>query len=312
MTKLRWIFGTAALLLALGLWLIAKDAVFTALTRDGPETSPAAPDPSSISGWLARPAAPPPAVWDGGWALDVIALPDGPDMARPDGVIDPASEPVNDALIRQNASLVPLLSEVGPVYMPALRLPSPARTRADWDPAAQDAAQAFAHYMEEDNRGRGFVVALPGRDTPLLTALEEVLSKATRLERDRFVGVILLSPADLDDRGAVEALCSRTGVQPCPLVLDLARPYGALRLVTAHQPGQKPPLQAPRTDADADPVATALLQYRDRALRFLDSRVTKEAEPFGGFEEIEIAPVREPGSTPGRPSVDREAPDPTP
>lgn len=311
MTKLRWIFGTAALLLVLCLWLIAKDAVFTALTRDGPETSPAAPDPSSISGWLARPAAPPPAVWEGGWALDVFALPDGPDISHPRGSLAPTDEPVAQALARQNEPVVSRLSEVGPVYMPTLRLPSPAQAQPDWSLALQDTARGFTHYLDVDNRGRGFVLALPARAMPLLPALESVLAEATDLERDRFAGVILLSASDTEG-GPIGALCSRSGVRPCPLSLDLSRPYGPLRLIVPHQPGQKPPLQAPDADRETDAAATALLQYRDRALAYLDTHATRKAEPFGGFEEIEVAPVREPGSTPGRPSVDREALDPTP
>ncbi len=311
MTRTRLIAGAVALVFGLGLWLLAKDPLLALFTGTGTQTVPTAPDPTQAGGWIARPAAAPPAVWEGGWALDVFALPDGPDISHPRGSLAPTDEPVAQALARQNEPVVSRLSEVGPVYMPALRLPSPAQAQPDWSLALQDTARGFTHYLDVDNRGRGFVLALPARAMRLLPALESVLAEATDLERDRFAGVILLSASDTEG-GPIGALCSRSGVRPCPLSLDLSRPYGPLRLIVPHQPGQKPPLQAPDADRETDAAATALLQYRDRALAYLDTHATREAEPFGGFEEIEVAPVREPGSTAGRPSADRTPPDPTP
>ncbi len=152
MNKLVLIGGGAVLLAAGGV------AAWMLLSAPEPEPIPLDPyDYTDAASWDVKPAEQPPAVWDGGWAIDVVQLTS--DMRR-----DPAD-------------IAAALDEIGPVYAPKLRAPN----------FAEDAAAALEEYLEASNNGRAFVIA---SDQPLPASTVPVIN-ADPMVRARFGGVLL-------------------------------------------------------------------------------------------------------------------------
>lgn len=144
-----------------GAVLLAAGGVAAWMLLSAPEPEPVPLDPydyTDAASWDVKPAEQPPAVWDGGWAIDVVQL--TYDMRR-----DPAD-------------IAAALDEIGPVYAPKLRAPN----------FAEDAAAALEEYLEANNNGRAFVIAT---DQPLPASTVPVIN-ADPMVRARFGGVLLL------------------------------------------------------------------------------------------------------------------------
>lgn len=126
------------------------------------ETRSAAPAPAADytdpESWSARPAEPPPAVWESGWAVDIILLDQGGKRAT--------------------SAYVEALGELGPVYAPILRRQE----------AGLDSASALEAYLKTDSRGRAFLIAL---NFPLSQPAANVIASDPMI-RARFGGLLLL------------------------------------------------------------------------------------------------------------------------
>lgn len=144
-----------------GALLLAAGGVAAWMLLQAPEPEPVHLDPydySQAESWDVKPAEQPPAVWETGWAIDVVQL-----------TADTRRDPEDIAAA---------LDVIGPVYAPKLRAPN----------FADDAAAALQEYLEVNNNGRAFVIAsnqpLPASTVPVINADPMV--------RARFGGVLLL------------------------------------------------------------------------------------------------------------------------
>lgn len=144
-----------------GALLLAAGGVAAWMMMSAPEPEPVHLDPydySDAESWTVKPAEQPPAVWDGGWAIDVVQL--------------------TTQTRRDPEDIAAALDAIGPVYAPKLRGPN----------FADDAAAALQEYLEVNNNGRAFVIAsnqpLPASTVPVINADPMV--------RARFGGILLL------------------------------------------------------------------------------------------------------------------------
>ena len=153
MNKLVWIGLGAGALVAGGI------ALWMFTSQPAPQPVPVNPyDYTLTESWDARPAEQPPAVWEEGWAIDVIQL-----------TVDTRRDPEEFAAA---------LGAIGPVYAPKLRAPN----------FAEDAAGALQQYLEASNNGRAFVIA---SNQPLPASAVPVIN-TDGMVRARFGGVLLL------------------------------------------------------------------------------------------------------------------------
>lgn len=150
-----------ALLIGLGAAIVVAGGVAAWKLYPTPEPEPVHLDPYDYTlteSWDVKPAEQPAAVWEDGWAIDVVQL--ATDTKR-------APEEISAAL-----------SAIGPVYAPKLRELH----------FADDAAEALQQYLDANNNGRAFVIAsnqpLPASTVPVINADPMV--------RARFGGVLLL------------------------------------------------------------------------------------------------------------------------
>lgn len=179
--------------------LIAGGALAVWKLNTAPEPEPVPVDPYDYTlteSWTARPDVPPAAVWDGGWAIDVIQL--TANMRR---------DPENSAAA---------LSALGPVYAPKLRAPN----------FSEDAASALEQYLAADNNGRAFVIAT---NQPLPASAVPVIN-ADPMVRARFGGVLLLDGQEAAFAEGVNpsSVCSdRFGVgEICAAPVEITRQNG--------------------------------------------------------------------------------------
>lgn len=181
----------ACLFLAAGIFLWIK------ISKPEPEPVPLDPyDYTLTESWDARPAEQPPAVWEEGWAIDVIQL-----------TADTRRDPEDFAAA---------LGAIGPVYAPKLRAPN----------FAEDAASALEAYLEASNNGRAFVIAsnqpLPATAVPVINT--------DAMVRARFGGVLLLEGQETAFAPGVNpaSVCSdRFGVgEVCAAPVEIKRNDG--------------------------------------------------------------------------------------
>ncbi len=271
-------------LIALGfsiLVLAMSAAVWLWLSRSSPE-APAAPLPeldyATSEAWATRPIAQPAAVWEGGWAIDVLLVLDA--AARVPAPLKSMAAQEGEA-IDAATSLGQGLSTIGPVYAPFYSK----------DAFSADIARAFEAYLASDNRGRAFIFAT---DRALPEALVETLNADTML-RERFGGIIRLSPtADPNKQFEVFA----DGTDPAAYCPDRSEiPPGCVASVLTKRKSGR------RVIADAPPIGGIVT---DGFLDWLETNAVQLAEPLGELEEVEIVEIRRPGETDPDADADRE------
>lgn len=288
--KVRYVIGS--FLVALLGWLAFKDIVWTVWHSQTGEPVAEAPDHTQGSGWLLRPENPPPAVWERGWAIDIFMLPARPGYGSRGKVIDPSLDAVRTQITERTEALAGPLSGIGPIYVPALRLPSPAIRDPDWSLAKSDLTNAFAAYLETDNRGRAILIAVPPGSEPLLGALSPPLAEASKNLKDRMAGLVQYNtdvPANPPDE-----ICGPAIMQQCLISLPVMKAEAPLAILAPNLPNAWPrhEIISPVT------ARSALTVRRETVLAWLEKNGAREAEPLGGLETIEVAPIRRPGTQP--------------
>lgn len=290
MRRILIVIGLLALLIG---WPAAMYWGVPAWLQRGAPATVAAPDPATPGGWLVRPDTPPPAVWEDGWAIDFIILPAVPDTLDRHGLLDISDETVRTPMAARLAPVMSLLEAAGPsaVYMPALRLPSAATERRSLSPARSDLRAALAHYFEADNRGRAVAFIVPPGASGLLQAAGEAMRAEGEDVAGRTVGVLALPGAQ---RGAVERFCEGLSeAASCRTLEGLDLRNGLPAPLRPALPGRNPGIEL----ADAEAAQADARRFIQSALAWLERDVAKRAEPLGGFEVIEVTPVRRPGET---------------
>lgn len=288
--KLRFLFGSV--LVALLGWIAFKDSLWTAWVTRGPPAGAPAPDPGTAEGWLMRPRAKPAAVWDSRWAVDIFMLPARPGLASAEGPVAAGDADMRRHLAERTQTLAAPLANIGPVYVPWLRLPGAASRDADWSEARSDLVAALAAYLETDNRGRAILFAAPPGSEPLLSGLAEGLEAGSDRLSDRLGGIVHFSAGSPLD--PPPGLCGPAIGENCVVTIPVSARRGALSFLSPQLPGAMPGFEI---DAPAS-AGSALTVRRETILAWLERNAARPAEPLGGLEPIEVAPIRRPGSQP--------------
>lgn len=262
-------------LIALGVFILVLAtgaSIWLWLSQSEPE-APAAPlrtvDYATPEAWTARPAAPPAAVWESGWAVDVFLV-----LASAKRSPAPLkSLAARDAQAIEDAnSIGEGLASIGPVYAPVFSSTE----------SSQDIVRSFKTYVDRDNRGRAFVIAT---DQTLPADLADIISADSML-RERFGGVLWLAPGS-DSSSDFEVMAD--GVQPeayCPE--RLSQPLGCVATVLTARKGGR------RIIADQPPIGGAVM---DGFREWLETSAVQLAEPLGELEDVAIIDIRRPGET---------------
>ncbi|MFN4226140.1 MAG: hypothetical protein ACK4HR_07460 [Hyphomonas sp.] len=242
--------------------VVAIVAVLWASRPREPATVAALPDYDySVPGsWAVRPQTPPPAVWEGGWDMDVMLLSAGQAIAS--GAADTGEKRVM-AATKSLRDMSEAFLPIGPVYAPLLR----------GTDVQADTAAAWAAYLADDNRGRAFIIVT---DTALPQALVDTLS-ADPLLRDRFAGVLVFGetpesaglPPDTDHK----QVCSRRyeNAGGCTQPAELRRSGGGYTLSGGDPPGGE--------------LVSGFIAW-------LHENASKLAEPLGDLEEVKIVDIQ--------------------
>lgn len=219
--------------------------------------------------WAVRPDTPPPAVWQGGWAVDVFLVINS--AARSPGPLKTLA--VRDAQAVEDAiGLREGLATIGPVYAPVY-------SASDAD---ADLERALDLYLSRDNRGRAFVIAT---DRTLPASLVDVVTADT-LVRERFGGILHLSSTSAAE-DLFEPFSERFRPDDyCPDRLISAG--GCIATVITTRKGGRSVIAAPPPDG-----GIVLDGYVD----WLNTYGVQLAEPLGELEDIPIIDIRRPGET---------------
>lgn len=211
--------------------------------------------------WAVRPETKPPAVWETGWAFDVLVLANGAALGTGEG---DAGSRARSKAEEEAADLAEAFDGIGAVYVPYLRASD----------LGSDVTSATSAYLANDNRGRALLVAT---DLPLTPEMAAAFA-ADPLLRDRFAGVLVFGetaetagfPADID----AKTICSQRheSAGGCTLEAQLDRQGGNYTLS-----GQA---------AGGGWLVEGFIPW-------LNDRASKLAEPLGDFEEIEIVPIQQ-------------------
>lgn len=239
--------GLAALVLAGVIWT----------NRDEPVVAgPPLPsfDYSAAESWAVRPETRTAAVWESGWAFDVLILASGAALQTGDA---DAARRSRDKAQDEARDLAGAFDTIGKVYVPFLRAS---------DPGA-DLVAALSAYTANDNRGRALLIAT---DLPLPAEAAAMFS-ADPLLRDRFAGIVTYA----DDAGFaagtdMASVCSRRydASEGCTLQTDLNRAGGSYG-------------------------AEGGGRLTEGFLAWLNDYSSKLAEPLGDLEEIEIIEIQQ-------------------
>ncbi|HPF22878.1 MAG: hypothetical protein R3C08_03580 [Hyphomonas sp.] len=255
-----WI-ASAAVAIAFGVWL------WRSVISPPPYIEVSPLSYSDYASWAVIPKETPPAVWSGGWAVDVFLVDDAASLKGRSG------KQLNK--VEQNARLQGRMLEdglaaIGPVYAPLYRT----------DAKGDDLSRAFLVYLKQHNRGRAFVIAT---NSPLPDALLTELQRDPDLS-ERFGGFYRL--AKRPDALTLIEDTSKTGESYCASHL-IESGTCVHDVVTGRQGGFA--VLAPDSGLGADPAAAFLAWLEDNA--------SQSAEPLGDLEEVEIVDIRRPGDT---------------
>ena len=258
-----WI-ASAAVAIALGAWL------WRTVISPPPYIEVDPLSYTDYASWAVIPKETPPAVWAGGWAVDVFLVDGASELKGRSG--KQLDQKEQNARL-QGRMLEDGLSAIGPVYAPLFR----ANAKGD------DLARAFLIYLKQHNRGRAFVIAA---DTSLPTALLAEIQKDPDLS-ERFGGFYRLGKHP-------EALALtddpiETGETYCAPHLSEAGTC-LNDIVTTRHSGFA--VLAPNSGLGATPAAGFIT--------WLDENAARMAEPLGDLEEVDIVDIRRPGDTDDR------------
>jgi hypothetical protein len=247
------------LLLALIAGLITLAVLALAWSLRPKATESAAPlaelNYAEAASWAVRPANPPPAVWESGWALDVFVLNSAAAISSDADAARKAAE--------TSKAMAAAFSGLGEVYAPHLR---------ETDTTA-DAARAFLAYLATDNRGRAFLIAT---DLPLPDEFVSAIAEDPLL-RDRFAGVLTFGEnpvAGFSPSTETSSVCSRRyeAGSGCTLGVDIKRSGGRYTL-------------------DGEAAGGGALT--SGLIAWLNDNAARLAEPLGELEEIEIIDIKQ-------------------
>jgi len=271
-------------------WVLLKDSAWMAYFNQGEAATAPPPSYEGQDNWAHWPEPAPAPVWEAGWDVDVFLIPPMPAAAHRHGIMAASHPRARHSVVSRAEPLVGALSELGPVYMPLVRAPSPADRAPDWSESRADLAAALDTYLETRNAGRALVIAVPPGSGRLLEAVTRSVAQSQTGLDARLGGVVRFRqeapkaiPAQLCGQAA-EAL-------GCRIDIASRADSGVRKLVLPTLPGGSPLLELAAPDA-----AQAALRARREELRaWLEANLAKRAEPLDGFETIEVAPVRKPG-----------------
>ncbi len=259
-----------AILIALAFLALAATAYWLwpdPAAPPGERIAAAPPDYQGPGGWAARPAQPPPAVWEEGWATDVLLL---TSEAALNAVVAEQAEKQLERGASASKVLAASFQHLGPVYAPYYRVGA----------ETSDIPRSLETYLEQDNRGRAFLIVT---DSTLPAGIGAVISSDT-LTHERFAGILWAGAADRPDFSALfqpplaaSEVCSRrfadgTG---CAETVSIDKGNGELRF------------------ADNSTESHLLSGFNE----WLAANATRLAEPLGQLEDIEIVDIRSPGDT---------------
>lgn len=186
-------------LAGIGVALVAAGGAAAWMLLSQPEPEPVRLEPYDYTqalSWDTRPAEQPAAVWEDGWAIDVVQL-----------TADARRTPEDYAQA---------LDTIGPVYAPKLRA-------ADF---AEDVSRALEQYIGAHNNGRAFVIA---SNLPLPASAVPVIN-ADPMVRARFGGMLMLDEQETAFADGVNpaSVCSdRFGAgEVCAAPVDIRRTDG--------------------------------------------------------------------------------------
>ena len=283
--------------LGLALWFGLKDWAIRVIMSQGTAIQSAAVDYALPESWALRPDTIPAGAWETPWGVDVFLL--LPPVTSPTrhGIIGPENGIVQKETQRMAALFSVALAKAGPVYAPRYRQASPAQLKRDQPNGiaamVSDTQSAFSHYLEADNRGRAILLAVTPGAEPLLETINARILGDDQLQ-DRIVGtVVFSSPASRADDLLTGAPCNESVSDICRIPVAIRTRHGWLSWLSPNLPTK--PVRYRILASDNMPE-----QLADRAKlvsAWLDANAPKPAEPLGGFETIEIAPIRRPGET---------------
>lgn len=285
----RWLL---ILLLLLAAWFGLKDRIYQAWLASGPAILPPPLDYSQETAWAAKPDPKPAGAWEYPWGVDAFFVLPPANVPAKHGLLPTE----NDAVVREKLRALKMLSEAipgeTPVYAPLYRAPSPASqglTQTQMVPLTeQDISDAFEHYLEHYNQGRGVLLILAGD----AQAYTRPLMK--RLQDDdlsyRFAGVVRFSAQDVTS-SRTQLRCADILNEACDQWVETQGNASLFRFLL---PGLKQQ-PAALSITDAPGVANAIKVQAETVSTWLDETQPKPAEPFFATQIIESAPVFRPG-----------------
>lgn len=286
------------------LWFGLKDWTYQTFYSQGPAINTVTPDYAEADNWAARPDTPPPGAWERPWGVDVFLLLPPSSAPAKHGLIGPDNKSARNDMTRSAEIFSDMLANAGPVYAPLFRQASPAlRTK---DKAAFDALMltdiqaAFAYYLNEDNRGRAILIATsPGTETLLQAINARILTDPSLAER--IAGTVVFSnPRHKSETALTLAPCNESLAEQCLIPFLVQRKPGWFSWLRPNLPVMHVRYRLAKNDE-----APHILAARADAISlWLDANAPKPAEPLGGLEMIEIAPIRLPGETDDVPDME--------
>lgn len=256
-----------------------------AYLASGTVATAASPDFASDEGWLLRPEARTDAVWENGWALDVIVVPTVPDVLTGHGLLATHNDTIRTATLAQQNSAIEHLKGDGAVYIPAIRMPSPSTKSPDWSTARGDLVAALNEYAKTDNRGRAVAFFADGNSLELLNDLPGLLEEAEAIDLiDRTVLVVTASEVDIASLSLTAFPNAQHHAMGLAQVPATANRWLALPLTATYYVDP----------AEDDAVGSALDGAVSASLQRATDNARKTVEPFGGFEIVREAPVNKP------------------
>jgi len=288
-----WGLALAALLPIIA-WFLFKDLAFAAWVGRGEPIQPQALDYAETASWAKRPDVLPEGAWQTPWGVDAFVIVSPPDMAATSGWVSATSEDSRSGFDERVSGVAATLPPEMGLYAPAFHFASAATGRAGTNRLQSEIetalVDAFSAYLENDNRGRAIKLVVTDRSLPLANAVLARLQEDDL--RNRFAGLIVLDGQKLSESTLPRVpLCSPGATPSCVAQFDLEVQGPTLPFLLPSLPGWR----GTETIVDARTVRAEIADRSAAVSQWLDNNAPKPAEPFGDFEEIDIAPIYRPG-----------------